>query len=150
MKTDKIDFLGSCVATSNTSFSCICPSGWQDLHCETKINYCGNVTCLNNAVCRPLLLGYKCECLTSSFSGRYCEQKANDILIKEIVAESLAYVAILAICIVMLFIIVLDVLKYVFQIDVVEQEHKQLKKKRVRVRRKPPVTIKVTHTAKCL
>ena len=57
--------LGVCNETSNTTFICICQVGWQGIYCETKINYCENVTCLNNGVCQSSLLNYTCQCLMS-------------------------------------------------------------------------------------
>ncbi len=116
---------------------CACSTGWHGLHCETRINYYENITCLNNDVCRSLPLNYTCECLTSSFSGRYCEQKANYLVVKEMTSKTLAYIAILAI--VALFIIVLDVLKYGFHINPVRQ------KQQVHTRPKPPVVVRFTY-----
>ncbi len=67
---------------TNTTFNCICVFGWTGIHCETKINYCANVTCLNRGVCWPLLGDYKCECLDNSFSGRHCEITATRIVVR--------------------------------------------------------------------
>ncbi len=68
----------------------MCAPGWYDTHCATKIDYCQNVSCLNNGVCLPLLLGYLCECLGGSYSGQYCQITARRIIILQIVSKSFA------------------------------------------------------------
>ena len=70
----------------------------MSVHCETKINYCEGVRCLNNGVCRPLSLDFTCECLGESYSGRYCEITATKTTVLKIVAKSFGYIAILALC----------------------------------------------------
>ena len=89
----------------------------RDLHCETKINYCENVTCLNNGVCRPILLNYTCECLGTSFSGRYCEIVAKTMIIRQMTSKSFGYISIIFIGVIVMFFIIMDVLKYGFGID---------------------------------
>ncbi|UJR08007.1 hypothetical protein I4U23_012285 [Adineta vaga] len=66
-------FSGVCNQTSNTTFSCICASDWQEDHCQTKIDYCGNITCYNNGICESLTLNYTCRCIGESYSGIHCE-----------------------------------------------------------------------------
>ena len=110
----------------------MCLLNWQGLHCETPVNYCSNVTCLNNGVCRLSSQNYTCECLGDSYSGRHCEVKASQLAVRQAVSRSFAYVAICALIIVGIFVVVMDVLKYFFGIDPArddrEREQKQTKK----------------------
>ena len=119
--------LAACQETSQSTYNCLCSSGWQGRHCETRINSCANVTCLNNGVCRPVLLNYTCACLGESYSGLHCEIKATSIAVRQKVSRSLAFVAILAIGCVMMFIVVLDLLKYCFGIHPADLETKRTK-----------------------
>jgi len=93
------------------------------------IDYCENVTCLNKGICRPLFLGYKCECLFGS-SGHHCEDIETSIVTRQYIAKSFAYIAIIAISSVAGFIIVLDTLKYVFGIDVTQKERDEIRRER--------------------
>lgn len=102
-----------------------------------------NVTCFNNGVCRPLFLNYTCECLSDSYSGRHCEITASKIVVYQTVSKSFAYIAIIALIIVAIFIIIMDLLKYCFDIDPVRKELKQIqRKKQVKRTKHPPVTIR--------
>ncbi len=112
---------------NETNFICNCTQGHTGIHCEQIINYCNNVTCLNKGICRPLLLGYKCECLSGS-EGHHCEQVATSIIIRQAVAKSFAYIAIIAMSTVAGFVIVLDILKYVFGIDVTRKERDEIRR----------------------
>ncbi len=134
-------FVGICNETSKTTFICECAPGWQDIHCETKINYCEKVNCLNNGVCQSLLLNYTCQCLGDSYSGRYCEITSNTLIIHQVVAKSFAYIAILAMISVVMFVVILDVLKYFFGIDPVDRTRKKLQstKRKKDVERKKSV-----------
>ena len=127
--------------TSNTTFICQCAPGWQDVHCQTKINYCNEGTCLNNGVCQSILLNYTCHCLTESYSGRHCEQTANRIVILQRVSKSFAYIAIISMTGVALFVITMDVLKYFFYIDPVGSV-----RAKHRSRKRPMRKRKHTHT----
>ena len=121
---------GTCTQASQTTANCACASGWQGTRCQTKVNYCANVTCLNNGVCRGSLRKYTCECLGDSFSGSHCEITASGTIIHQTVARSFAYVAIIALCTVMVFVVVLDVLKYCFGIGPVEKDTERKPKRR--------------------
>ena len=83
---------------------------------------------MNNGVCRPLLLDYQCECF-SGISGRHCETIATYVTVRQNVAKSFAFVSIVAISIAAGFIIVLDVLKYLFRMDVTWKERQQIRYK---------------------
>jgi hypothetical protein len=103
------------------------------------MNYCQNITCENNGVCRPLFMNYSCECLGESYSGRHCEIIANKMVVREIVSKSFGYIAILSLISVALFIITMDVLKYCFGIDPVGEELEKKRQKKEAKKRKPPV-----------
>jgi hypothetical protein len=118
------------VELNKTNFYCDCIQGRIGIHCELMINYCRNVTCLNKGICQPLLVDYKCECLSGS-SGRHCEQLTTSIIIRQYVAKGFAYIAIIAILTDAGFIIVLDILKYGFGIDLTRKERAQIWRKRV-------------------
>ena len=109
------------------------------------IDYCHNVTCQNRGVCRRLLLGYQCECLAGSYSGRHCEIVAQRVVIFKIVSKSFAYVAIIAMSTVAAFVIIMDLLKYGFGIDPVRKEREEiLKKKKPKPKQKKIPVIRVT------
>jgi hypothetical protein len=112
------------------TFNCTCADGWDGTHCETKTNYCSNITCYNNGICRPLLFNYTCECLSESYSGRHCEIIASKIIIYGIVSKSVAYIAIIAMASVAMFVVIMDLLKYIFNIDVTCEELKRIRRKK--------------------
>ena len=115
--------------------------GWTGIYCESKTNYCENIICLNYGVCRPLLRNFTCECLDASYSGRYCEITPRKIIIHRIVARSIGYVAIICLISTGLFIIIMDVLKYVFNIDPCKDELDKLRKKKIIKKKKGPPVI---------
>ena len=108
---------GICNETSNTTFTCSCSPGWQNSHCETKINYCKATTCLNGGVCQPLLLNYTCQCVSGSYSGLHCEIISSKTVTFRTLSKSFAYIVIVAIISFAMLIIAMDVLKYGFGID---------------------------------
>ncbi len=98
---------------------------------------------MNQGVCQPLLLNYTCLCLGNSYSGRYCENTANKILILQRLSKSFAFIAIIAMISVGIFVVTMDVLKYFFGIDPVGRTRKQLQsvKRQKPKRKKKPVRI---------
>ncbi len=92
---------------------------------------------MNNGVCRPLFLGYRCECLGDSFTGEQCEIVATKIKIYRIVSKSFAYVVIIALVMVAMFIVIIDILKYCFGIDPVKNERERIRRKKQAKKRKP-------------
>ena len=136
-------FVGTCSPTSIKTFLCHCTPGWWDNRCQTMNNYCQKDTCFHDGVCQPLHLNYTCRCLTDSYSGRHCEIVGNGLLTRQIISKSFAYVAIIAVTSVALFVIVMDILKYCFGIDPVGPTRKKLRsmKTKRRKKRKKPVTI---------
>ncbi|CAF1385552.1 unnamed protein product, partial [Adineta steineri] len=120
---------GLCIEMNETDFICNCSQGYMGIHCQDMINYCKrNVTCFNEGICRPILLDYKCECFYGS-SGRQCEKLAAGYVIRQYVTKSFAYIAIIGIVAVYIFVIILDTLKYVFGIDVTRNERRELRHK---------------------
>ncbi len=92
------------------------------------INYCTNIKCFNDGICQPSFLNYTCLCLGDSYSGQYCEITANKIIVHQIISKSFAYVAIIALISVAMFVIIMDILRYCFGIDPIRREIKQKKK----------------------
>jgi hypothetical protein len=133
--------------TSNTTFICTCQPGWQGIYCETKINYCENVTCFNNGICQPSLLNYTCQCLGQSYSGQHCEITSSQIVAYEIVSKSFACIAIIAMIGAMMFVVIMDVLKHHFGIDPVGEELEKIEKAKQAKKNKPPVIIRYISAA---
>ena len=131
-------YLGNCTETSSTTFNCSCQPGWTGIHCETKINYCEKVQCLNNGVCRPLLLNFTCECLGTSYSGRYCEIISTQTVLRQTVSKSFSYIAILFLVLIASFFVIMDILKYGFGIDPAKDELERIRRQKRAQRRKPP------------
>jgi hypothetical protein len=131
-----ICFLGTCSNISNSDYLCVCEEGWTGIQCESMVNYCQNVTCKNNGVCRPLFRAYKCECLGTSYSGGHCEITASSLTIRQIVAKSFGYIAIIFIISVFVFVGTLDVLKYVFHIDSARGELERLRRRKYRKKKR--------------
>ncbi|UJR16997.1 hypothetical protein I4U23_003895 [Adineta vaga] len=130
-----------CNETSNTTFECVCEAGWRRIHCETKIDYCENITCLNHGVCRSLLMNYTCECLGTSFSGRHCEITSKTMVVRQITSKSFGYISYIGIGIVCMFLIILDILKYCFGIDPVKNELDKIRRIKRLKKNKPPQVI---------
>ena len=134
---------GTCNITANSTFECLCRVGWTGEYCEKIINHCEKNLCLNNGVCRPSFLNYTCECLGNSYSGRHCEIISQSTYVRQMVSKSFAYIAIIALALLAMFVVLMDVLKYGFGIDPVKHEWERLRllrlKKLLKRRRKPIV-----------
>lgn len=109
--------LGTCEPLVNGSFQCHCQSGWHGSRCQTRENLCQNVTCLNGAVCRTIDDTFQCECLNGDYHGQYCEIVSSTMQQREQTSKSVAYIAIIALCLLFLIIVVMDLLKYVFEVQ---------------------------------
>ncbi|CAF3991505.1 unnamed protein product [Adineta steineri] len=133
---------GICHEISNTEFICICSSGWQGSNCEIQTNYCQNVTCQNNGVCRSLTKNYTCECLGDSYSGRYCQIESNTLVFHQTISKSFAFIAIIAMASVMMIVIVMDIMKYCFGIDVISKDLKRIRQRTKVRKRKTPIIIR--------
>ncbi|CAF3342138.1 unnamed protein product [Rotaria socialis] len=108
---------GECNETSDSSFLCLCHDGWTGIHCQSRIDNCNHTACENHGVCRSIVLNYTCECLGDSYSGRHCEITSTKIIIFQTISKSFSYIAIIALSIVVMFIVIMDILKYCFGID---------------------------------
>jgi hypothetical protein len=83
-------------------------------------------------------MNYTCECLGDSYYGRHCENIITKIKVYQTVSKSFAYIAITTLTITVMFIVIMDILKYCFGIDPVHEERKRIRrlkhlKKRKRV-----------------
>ncbi len=131
--------IGICNETTPTEFNCTCAPGWEGIHCEIKVDYCYNITCENKGICHPLLMDYKCECLSGSYSGRHCEITAKRIIIYKIIGKSFAYIAIIAMSCVAMFVIIMDILKYCFGIDPTREDLERIRRAKQAKKRKPVI-----------
>jgi hypothetical protein len=129
---------------NETTFDCDCKDGYDGIHCELLENLCWNITCENNALCVPSFLSWSCVCLSSMYSGTYCQDKSAALVVREVLSKSFAFIAITAITAVFVFVIIMDVLKYGFKIDPVDRERRlmileqrkiQLQKRRKKARK---------------
>ncbi|CAF4368645.1 unnamed protein product [Adineta steineri] len=131
-------FLGVCKITSKSTFNCTCSPGFEGTRCERRINYCLNITCYNEGVCRSVSLGYICQCLSGT-SGQHCEKTETKLFIYKAVSKSFAYIAIVAMVCVALFVLIMDILKYCFGIDLTRREVERIRRERRAKRRKPAI-----------
>ncbi|CAF4289609.1 unnamed protein product [Rotaria sp. Silwood2] len=135
---------GTCISVNSTvvsstygkNFKCECIQGYDGVYCELSVDLCGNITCENEGICQTVELVWKCLCVNSKFYyGDFCQFKTSTLVIKEILSKSFASIAIGAIATTCAFVIVMDVLKYVFHIDPVETERDNYRKRREEQRR---------------
>jgi len=127
---------GSCNETLNDT-GCTCPTGKIGNYCEYQVDLCANISCQNDAVCISAYGNWSCLCTnTDLYSGVYCETKASSLVIKEIISRSFGCVAIGCIVTVVSFVILLDTLKYVFNIDPVQRDFRLIREKHRREERK--------------
>ena len=122
-------------------FECLCTEGWTGTYCETEIDSCKNVTCKNGGICRSLFRNFKCECLSTSYYGRYCEITDSTLQAKKVASQSFGYVAVIFIISVISLVILLDALKYIFRIDPLRHELQQLKPKKRPKKKADPVNV---------
>lgn len=81
-------------------------------------------------MCRPLVGTYKCECFGDMYYGDHCQFTTKRILAIKFVAKTFSYVGILVIASFVMFIVVMDILKYGFGIDPVHEEREKLRRER--------------------
>lgn len=129
-KSNSLFHLGICNQTSPITFICRCHLGWTGRYCQQIINNCENIQCLNKGKCISLFLNFTCDCRGTGYSGRFCEIESTRLIVHQIVSKSVSYVAILVLIAVALFIIILDILKYCFGIDVTKDELEQIRRKK--------------------
>ena len=112
----------------------LCKPGWRGILCERKINFCENITCLNNGICRPLLLNFTCECLGTSYSGRFYE-----ISLTKVMVISKSYCNYFFNFYRYIF-VMMDILKYCFGIDPTKHELEKFRRQKARkMQRRSPV-----------
>jgi hypothetical protein len=126
---------GTCNTTGNAS-TCVCAIGRTGVHCEYEVDVCSNITCQNNGICISNSGNWSCSCISSVlYSGTYCQIKSSSLRTKEIVSRSFAGVAIGCLATVVGFVVIMDILKYFFNIDPVENEFRSWKDKKADQRR---------------
>ncbi|CAF1136212.1 unnamed protein product [Adineta ricciae] len=126
---------GQCDASLKKPFYCKCKDGWYGPHCQWMEHGCKEGLCLNRGVCQPIPRNYTCRCLEGSYYGRHCEFATRRLTILRIASKSLGYIAIIAIMTVVLFVVILDILKYCFGIDVTGRELARYRREKRRKRR---------------
>lgn len=94
-------------------------------------------------------LTWKCLCLNSDYYyGDLCQYKTTKLRVREIISKSFALIAIAVISSTCAFIIIMDVLKYVFHIDPVAFERDNYRKRCEALRRaKRPIKMHGTKIA---
>ncbi|CAF1317461.1 unnamed protein product [Rotaria sp. Silwood1] len=123
-------------STDGTNFKCECIQGYNGIYCELSVDLCGNITCEHDGICQTVESVWKCLCVESTYYyGDYCQFKTTTLKVKEILSKSFASIAIGAIITTCAFVIVMDVLKYVFHIDPVATERDNYRKRREEQRR---------------
>jgi hypothetical protein len=115
---------------NKTISNCTCERGYDGAHCELLEDMCVNITCQNKGVCISTYLSWSCRCLAAYFYGNYCEYQSTEFVVKQVLSKSFASVAITAIIAVFLFVIIMDILKLVFQIDPVDRERQIMESER--------------------
>jgi hypothetical protein len=73
-------------------------------------------------------MNYTCECLGDSYYGRHCENIITKIKVYQTVSKSFAYIAITTLTITVMFIVIMDILKYCFGIDPVDEERERIRR----------------------
>ncbi|CAF4023989.1 unnamed protein product [Adineta steineri] len=114
---------GNCTNISSIDFKCTCDDGYQGKNCEITVDLCNNVTCQNGGVCFQTYFNYTCQCL-SGYKGLHCEIAETSAIIRTYVAKSFGYIAILMLCGLIGFLVILDALKYIFGIDPAKSQRK--------------------------
>ena len=123
-------FVGTCQSLGNGTVLCRCVTGRDGSRCERRTDFCSNVKCENDGVCQSRATAYQCLCVSDSYSGEYCEVVSAKINTYRISALSVASAAIAMIVTCAIFVVGMDVLKYVFGIDVAKVKETNEKKER--------------------
>lgn len=116
------------ISGDKTRFKCICLEGYFGTNCQVIEDLCVDIKCENKAVCKSALGTWKCKCLDESlYYGTYCEHASDTLVAKQILSKSFATVAIAAIAAVYSFVLIMDILKYIFGVDPVDRERHFMK-----------------------
>lgn len=94
-----------------------------------SIDYCANITCLNNGVCQSSSRSYQCQCLYGT-RGIHCEETETTLIVRRYASKSVSYILIIVFVVFAIFIITLDILKYVFDINITEQDRKEIRRQK--------------------
>lgn len=98
------------------------------------------MTCYNRGVCFSLSDGYICQCLGDNYyTGLHCEIKSSRIIFLHTFSKSCSYIAIIVIISAVMFIIIMDILKYYFGIDPVRKDLEEIRRKKRAKNRKPVI-----------
>ncbi len=85
------------------------------------------MTCFNQGICQASLLNYTCQCIDESILWNNSNVH---IVVCQTVWKSFAYIVIITMLIVAMFIIILDVLKYCFHINPAGNKSEQIQQKK--------------------
>lgn len=122
--------VGKCNEASNTTFHCECDDGWEGISCESMINSCQNITCLNGGVCKNLFLNYTCQCSNDNYHGRHCEFTSAKLQANKKLSKYIVSITISVIGAVILVAIIIRIRKYCLSVDHVEKQQIRMRGKR--------------------
>ena len=112
---------------NQTTFQCQCTPGYDGINCQFISDMCKNIICENNGRCFSSHLSWSCQCLGDSlYYGQNCEHTSSELVAKQILSKSFAFIAIIAIIAVYAFVTTMDILKYGFGIDPVDRERQRM------------------------
>lgn len=132
---------GQCVREGRQS-RCQCSKGWTGEHCDQRLNPCRHIQCENRGVCFPVGDQAICKCLGNNYySGDRCQHRQKSLIIFQIISKSSATLSIIIISSFVLFIFMMDCLKYCVGIDPTREdlEEIQAEKKKKKKKQRPIV-----------
>lgn len=59
------------------AYTCDCMPGYEGTLCQTEIDECSSIPCLNGGLCTDLIAGYNCSCM-AGFQGVNCEVNVDE------------------------------------------------------------------------
>ena len=144
---------GECNATSLSAFECTCVVEYEGDRCQSLVNFCRNVTCVNGGVCRSRYNRGTCVCNDDFYYGQYCEllKTSTNVRInlnrgdgrlswslpnRSSLCVGIGWLMIFVLSTFVSYILLMDILKYVFGIDPVEVDRDHLSQRRFKARRK--------------
>jgi hypothetical protein len=121
---------GTVSSNNGSNFKCECTEGYDGVYCELTVDLCANITCENRGMCQTYDLIWKCLCLDPSlYYGDYCQYETGKLKLHIILSKSFASIAIGAIITTCTLVVVMDVLKYAFNIDPVAYERESYRRR---------------------
>jgi hypothetical protein len=141
---------GTCIVTTNSnsssySYYCECASWlYTGGNCQTTIDLCElrNETCSNNGYCSVSTSNNSTQCnCYSSFSGDHCEITSKELQAVKALVSSASIIAIISIVVVYVYVITMDVLKYLCNRNKTKKSELNKKRKKFRdlLKQKKPV-----------